>query len=309
VDTIVIALGGNALLKEGERPTFNVQIRNVIETANVLARAIVKTNAGIAITHGKGPQVGDELVRNEYAKAHIPMFPLHVLAAETQAVIGSMLELALRNEFERLGIRRKVSVVITHVEVDPQDPAFKSPSKPIGPFYTKARLEKALADNGKPFEYVKEDGMYRRVVASPRPMGIVELDEIKHLLDKGHVVICCGGGGIPVHKEKDEFRGSDCIIDKDYTTAMLAKGLHSGRMVILTDTGHVYSDFPKNKAPIESSTALKLEPFAEKMEGGTMKPKVEACVMFIKHGGKSAAIGNLSDAENVVVGRSGTQIS
>ncbi len=304
-----MALGGNALLKAGERPSFHVQIRNVIETAGVLARTIAKTNSGVVITHGNGPQVGDEILRNEYAKRHMPMLPLHVLGGETQAVIGSMIELALHNEFEKLGIKRKVSVVVTHVRVDPDDPAFKAPSKPIGPFYTKQRLGQALKANGKPFDYVKEDGMYRKVVASPIPMDIIELDDIKHLTDKGHVVICCGGGGIPVYKQGHEFRGSDCVIDKDRTTALLGNGLHAGRMVILTDVSHVYADFPRNKVPIESITVQKAAPIAEGMEDGTMKPKVEACISFIRHGGKSAAIGSLSDAEDVAVGRSGTQIS
>lgn len=305
--TIVIALGGNALLQKGEGRTFESQKRNAEKTAKSIASAIANSNSRFILTHGNGPQVGDELLRNLHAQKDVKKLPMHILNAETQAFIGSMLELALNRELERLGSKKRFVTIITHVVVDEKDKAFGNPTKPVGPYYTPGEL-KAELKNGK-FSYAKVNGGFRRTVASPQPLQIMELDSIKMLLDKGYGVICCGGGGVPVFRDGKNYKGADAVIDKDRTTQLLAKHLRADELDILTDIDEVYWDFGDRSSGISKVPAKKLKPRLGEFEPGTIRPKLEACVDFVLGGGNIARIGNLFMAKEVIKGKAGTSIT
>ncbi len=303
METIVVALGGNALLNKGEEPTFEVQSKNIAKAAKSLAPILAQKGKRFLITHGNGPQVGEELLRNKYAMGHVPSLPMHLLNAETQAFIGSMLETALLNEFKKFKAKKKISTVVTHVLVDKHDKAFQNPTKPVGPFYTKKQLDSELKKEG--FEFVKVEGMYRRVVASPKPLEILELEAIKRI-SQDEIVICCGGGGIPVLKGYG-FHSGRAVIDKDLTSALLASSINADRLMILSNIDNVFD--PKTKKPIKKVSASALSKRIDEFEEGTMKPKVSACASFIKAGGKTAQIGNLLNFEDVIKEKSGTLIT
>ncbi len=303
----VIALGGNALLRRGQRPTFATQNRNTRLAAKSIVRYIDKYDCGIAITHGNGPQVGEELLRNESARESVAQLPLHILTAETQAFIGSMLESAIMSEARARRIDIKIATVLTHVVVDMDDPAFMKPSKPIGPFYDRGQLARALR-SGR-FDYVKTGGAFRRAVASPRPIEILELSLVKKLLDDGCVVICAGGGGIPVANVNGRMVGADAVIDKDLTTQLLANGIGADTMVILTDASRLYADYSDKRSGIKEARVADLERMVDSLEKGSIKPKVEACIRFIRNGGRAAYIGNLFMLNRIMDRTSGTMIS
>jgi carbamate kinase len=307
MDTLVVALGGNALLQRGETPSFAVQLQNVQRTAAHLGKVFAKAKGGFAITHGNGPQVGDEFLRNLYAGKKVSRLPLAALNGETQALIGSMLELSVGKELRRLGSRKEVSAMLTHVLVSKGDAAFSRPTKQIGPFYPKKEL---IAEEKKEgFGYVRAGAGFRRVVPSPAPLGILEIKEIKSLLKGGNGVVCCGGGGIPVFRSGAGYSYANAVIDKDRTTQLLANSLGAKRMVILMDTDYVYRDAANKKHPIRKARAEELEEIVNTFEEGTMRPKVEACLKFLENGGERAQIGSLWDFERVMEGRSGTDIT
>ncbi len=306
METVVVALGGNALLKKGEKPTFQVQYKNVKAAAKGMASMIAK-DMSIVITHGNGPQVGDELLRGHYARSVVPQLPLYLLGAETQAFIGSMLERALTNELAAAHINRKVCTVITHALVEKKDPAFRHPSKPIGPYYSKKELAEALKEQR--FPYVEEEGKYRRVVGSPEPKKILEIDSIRKLVDQGIVVICCGGGGIPVFRQGASYVGAYAVIDKDSTSGLLASSIGAKKLYIFTKTKYVYSDFGHLRGPIRKMRAAEVARSLNTYEEGTWRPKMAAAARFIMNGGKEARIGMLEDIEGVISGRTGTTIS
>ncbi len=302
---IAIALGGNALLRRNDRPTYADQYRRVRATAAQIAR-IAGRYEGLLITHGNGPQVGEELLRNEYARRRLQRLPLYLLNAETQASIGSMLVTALSTEFARRRIRRGIAAVLTHVEVDARGSAFRHPSKPVGPFYTRAELGKALA-RGR-FSYIHEGRMYRRVVPSPEPLSVLEIGAIKSMFDDGTVIIAGGGGGIPVHRRATNYIGVDAVIDKDSTAQLIATGIGADTLAILTDVQGVYMRYPAHGAPIREISADELRAMAQGLEAGTMRPKAEACARFISAGGARACIGSLDELDDVLNGSKGTQI-
>lgn len=302
--TLVLAIGGNALLGFGDKPTFEVQYANAARLARSLRPLLRRKELGIVITHGNGPQVGDELLRNGFAEKEIPGMPLHVLTAETQAIIGTMLEMALMHELYKMGTKREVVVVLSHVRVDRRDIAFDEPTKPIGPFYTKAQLEDALK-RGR-FRFVEERGRYRRVVASPAPLEVVELEAIRALAAEKAIVIAAGGGGIPVVAERGACRGVDAVIDKDATSQLLASSLGADTLAILTNIDLVYRDYKRKAGPIRRIAAGKLNLSA--FEEGTMRPKLRACTEFVRRGGKRAFIGNLFKISAILEGTSGTEV-
>ncbi len=306
MDTILIALGGNAILKRGEEATFLNQYRNVENAAKSITSLLKKKDMRLVITHGNGPQVGDELLRGEYAADRMPQLPLHILTAETQAFIGSMLESALLNEMGRHSIKIDVSTVLTHILVDRNDGAFKTPSKPIGPHYSKKELEERLSV--KEFDYVEHDGYYRQVVPSPMPIEVIELDSIRRLLDGGNVVIAGGGGGVPIARSENGIIGVDAVIDKDATSELLARELHADKMIILTDAEYLYTEYGKESSRVVYMSAAELEGIVGSLQNGTIKPKVEACIRFVNMGGKEAYIGNLFKLDEVLAGKSGTRI-
>jgi len=298
---IVIALGGNALLRRGEPMTAEVQRRNV----RVAAEAIGPLTADhqIVIAHGNGPQVGLLALESE-AYADVEPYPLDVLGAETEGMIGYMIEQELTNVVSG---DVRLATLLTMVEVDPADPAFADPTKFVGPVYSKDQAEK-LADE-KGWTYKPDGDRWRRVVPSPRPRRIVEIDAIRWLLERKVLVVCAGGGGIPVMVDGNgELTGVEAVIDKDWATAVLAQGLDADLLVIATDVDAVYLDWgtPQQRR-LERVTPDELGAFS--FPGGSMGPKVDAAVKFARSTGRRASIGSLADIARIVEGVAGTNVS
>jgi carbamate kinase len=298
---LVIALGGNALLRRGQRPTADVQRENV----RAAARALAPLAAGhqLVISHGNGPQVG-LLALQSAADPAVAPYPLDVLGAETEGMIGYMIEQELGN---LVPFEVPFATILTMVEVDPTDPAFRHPSKPIGPGYTEEEARRLAAEKGWT---VRPDGpLWRCVVPSPRPLRIFEIRPIKWLLEKGTIVICAGGGGIPTMYVPGtrHLVGADVVIDKDRAGALIAAELEADVFVMATDTDAVYLDWGTPAArPVGrvNPDELSRYSFAE----GSMGPKVEAACEFVRRTGRRAAIGALDDVEAMVDGTAGTQV-
>ncbi|UCH19861.1 MAG: carbamate kinase [Deltaproteobacteria bacterium] len=301
---VLIALGGNALIKKGQKGTAEEQFENLKLTMKQIARLSDKYT--IVITHGNGPQVGNLLLQQESCDA-VPKMPLEIIGAMTQGQIGYMIESSLDTALMELGINGEKNFVtlITYVVVDETDPAFQHPTKPIGPFYTE---EEAA---GLPYNMVKTDKGYRRVVASPRPLNIVERREIKKLIEMDFIVICCGGGGIPVIRKERKFRGVEAVIDKDLASAVLAEGIGADIFVIATDTSGVAIHWGRpeqkmlRKVPLSEMTQYIQE---NHFPAGSMGPKVEAVSQFFKKSGKRGIICHLEDIEKAIGGEAGTEI-
>ncbi len=300
---VVVALGGNALLRRGEAMTAENQRRNVRIAAEALAP--VANQHQLVIGHGNGPQVG-LLALQGAAYDKIETYPFDVLGAQTEGMIGYMIEQELGN---LLPFERPFATLLTMIEVDPADPAFKNPTKFIGPVYNKADADRLAEEKKWAF---KEDGdKWRRVVASPMPKRIFELRPIKWLLEHNTIVIAAGGGGIPTMYESGKERtlaGIECVIDKDFASELLARELNADLFVMLTDADAVYTDWgkPSQKAIRRASpAALEKMPFA----AGSMGPKVTAACQFAAATGKSAAIGALSDLNEIIAGEAGTTVS
>ena len=298
---VVIALGGNALLRRGEPMTAENQRANVRLAA--LAIAPVAAEHQIVITHGNGPQIGLlSLQGASYDK--VKTYPLDVLGAQTEGMIGYMIEQELGN---LLPFEKPLATILTMVEVDPDDPAFSDPNKFIGPVYEKAEAEQLAADKGWA---IKPDGdKWRRVVASPMPKRIFEIRPITWLLERGAVVICTGGGGIPTMYEPGTrtLVGSEVVVDKDRASALLARELGADLFVMATDVDGVYRDWGQpTQARIERATTSELEGSA--FAAGSMGPKVEAAADFAERTGKRAAIGTLAEVGGLAAGTHGTSV-
>jgi len=286
--TLVLALGGNMLLRKGESGTFEAQLENAKRVAKQIAVLILK-GYRVIITHGNGPQVGNILIQQEKGKDDVPAMPLDVCVAESQGEIGYMLQRALSAELMRRRVNRPVATVVTQVLVDERDKAFKRPTKPIGPFYLKEEAERL----SKKSDYLfKEDAGrgYRKVVPSPKPKEILEKDAIKKMVNGGVIVIASGGGGIPVVKKNGKFRGVEAVIDKDLAAAVLAEEVGADMLLILTDVKAAYLNYGK---PGQTEVRKMKVKYAEKYlkEGhfspGSMGPKVQAGIEFAKNGGKT----------------------
>jgi carbamate kinase len=296
---LVIALGGNALLRRGEPLEAEVQRRNVARAADALA-ALARSHE-IVVTHGNGPQVGLLALQAE-AYREVAPYPLDVLGAESEGLIGYMIEQELAARLPG----REVATLLTQVEVDPEDPAFARPTKPIGPRYDRATGEKLSARLG--WRVAPDGGGARRVVPSPEPRAIVELATIRILVEARVLVICAGGGGIPVVRDAaGARRGVAAVIDKDLASALLARELRADGLVMLTDVAAVYEHWstPRQRA-IERTTPAALH--AMTFAPGSMAPKVEAACRFVEGTRGFAAIGALEDAEAIVAGRAGTRV-
>jgi len=308
---IVIALGGNALLKRGQKGTFDDQYQNVKGTVAKVADLIERGDK-IVLTHGNGPQVGATLLRHDAAKSIVPPFPLDACGAETQGFIGYMIQQALRNELKSRGIDKFVVTMITRVIVDKHDSAFQNPTKPIGPFYTKEEADKVREQ--KPELVIKEDAGrgYRRVVPSPDPKIIAERTAIRALIDAGFVVVACGGGGIPIIEENGHAVGVEAVIDKDLAGQRLATLIGANIFVVLTDVDGAYVNYGKpNQEKIKEITTGKLRNYAKEgqFKEGSMAPKVEAAIRFVESGGERAVIAALGDLIGALDGKTGTQIT
>lgn len=299
---IVVALGGNALLRRSEVPSADNQLANVRLAATQLARL---TDAhSLVLTHGNGPQVG-LLALQAAAYTDVPVYPLDVLGAETEGMIGYLLEQEIAN---RLPEGRVVATLLTRVEVDPRDRAFERPTKPIGPVYSKAQAQQMTTERG--WTMAADGEGFRRVVASPQPLRLLSLAPVCWLLAQGALVIAAGGGGIPVARGEDghSMHGIDAVIDKDLCSSLLARELQVDCLIIVTDVAAAYIDWglPSQRA-LGHVTPDELERHA--WPEGSMGPKVAAACLFVRATGGRAVIGALGDIEALVAGRAGTQIS
>ena len=296
---LVVALGGNALLRRGEPMTADVQAANVRSAVDRLAPAIAAGNL-VAITHGNGPQVGLLALQNADAKEP---YPLDVLGAESEGMIGYLIE---RELMTRLTPDHLVAALLTQVLVSPSDRAFGNPTKPIGPVYDEATAREIAAERGWS---VRPDGKgWRRVVPSPKPIGILEARVIELLFDLGVTVVCGGGGGIPVvESETGALQGVEAVVDKDHASALLARLLGADLLLLLTDVDAVYADWGTAAArPIRQIFACGMETSA--YPAGSMRPKLDAAADFVNQTGRPAAIGSIEDVEAIIRGEKGTRI-
>lgn len=303
---IVITLGGNALLRRGEALSADNQRRNIEVAAQALARLAAKHD--LVLSHGNGPQVGLLALQNEaYARENpaVPAYPFDVLGAESQAMVGYMFAQALSRALQTVGSDRPVASILTQSEVDPDDPAFANPTKFIGAMMTEAEAKEAEREHGW---RVKQDGKgYRRVIASPRPLRIVEFPIIKNLVDTGTLVISCGGGGVPVIKSEKGLQGVEAVIDKDFAGSILATELSADLLLIATDVDGVYENWgTSQQRRIGRITPQKLLQMG--FAAGSMGPKIEAACQFVLKMGCPAAIGPLDRIEEVAEGQVGTWI-
>jgi carbamate kinase len=299
---VVVALGGNALLRRGEPMTAEAQRANCQVAAKALAP--VARQHELVLSHGNGPQVG-LLALQAQAYSAVEPYPLDVLGAETEGMIGYMLEQELGN---LLPFEVPLATLLTMVEVDPADPAFDNPTKFVGPVYERAEADRLAEEKGWAF---KQDGAkWRRVVPSPLPKRIFEIRPIKWMLEKGTIVICAGGGGIPTAYEPDGTRtlgGIEAVIDKDLASELLARELEADVYVMATDVDGVYLDFgTPNQRRLERVTAAELRQY--QFASGSMGPKVQAAIQFVERTGGRAAIGALHEIEGIVEGQKGTNV-
>jgi len=295
----VIALGGNALLRRGEPAEATTQRTHVLEVASAVAALAAQEE--LVLTHGNGPQVGLLALEADAYKAVAP-YPLDILGAESQGMIGYLLLQALGRELPE----REVVALLTQVLVDADDPAFMCPTKPIGPVYSETVARRLAADRG--WTVARDGKCFRRVVASPAPKGIVELQAIDRLVSGGSLVICAGGGGIPVVADSDGLRGVEAVIDKDLTAALLAEELGAARLIVLTDVPYVERDWGTASAtPITAATPAELRQLS--FPTGSMGPKIEAVCRFVERTGGEASIGSLAELGAIVRGEAGTRVA
>jgi carbamate kinase len=293
---VVAALGGNALLERGEAPTLSTQQANAARAARALA-ALARENE-LIVTHGNGPQVG--LLALLAEAGAVPPYPLDVLGAQSEGLIGHLILQALRRELPG----REIACLLTQVEVDRGDAAFASPSKPIGPVYPAAQGESLARRRG--WVLVADGSGVRRAVASPEPLRILELPTALRLVDAGVLLVCAGGGGIPVAAGADgTLEGVEAVVDKDKSAALLARGLGADALLLLTDVPAVFRDFPRRRDPIRRADPQQLRRLA--LPAGSMGPKAEAACRFAEGGG-IAAIGALDAAAELLAGRAGTRV-
>jgi carbamate kinase len=307
--TAVLALGGNALARSGERATIANQFRHARESVAPIVE-LARDGWRIAIVHGNGPQVGDELVRHELSKAEVEPLPLGVLVAGTAGWIGYMLQQSLENGLVEAGVDRAVATLITQTEVDPADPGLQQATKPVGHEMPQSRAD-ALREAGIP---VGKDGAghWRRLAASPRPLSVIEAPLVRTLLDAGVIVIAAGGGGPPVYRDPLlGLEGLDAVVDKDLVAALLAQQLDAEVLMILTDVDAVYRDWGgPSQAPIRRLALGDADAMLQSgvVAAGSMRPKLEAAAGFVRAGRGRAIIARLADGPAALRGETGTTI-
>jgi carbamate kinase len=300
--TTVIALGGNALIRPGERGTAAEQRANLRATCEALRPLL--DDGELVVTHGNGPQVGNELVRQERAADEVPPLPLYLAVAQTQAEIGALIESELAAVAER-----PVVCVLTHVRVDEDDPAFGHPTKPVGPFYSEEQARTLEAGRGWTVAHEAGRG-WRRVVPSPKPLGIVELAGIQTLVAAGTIAVACGGGGIPVSSRNGRLTGLDAVIDKDRASSVLAIALGAERLVIVTDVEAVSRGWgTAAQEEVRELDVRAAEALLPELATGSMGPKLEAALAFARTTGRYALITSAAALAEALAGRAGTRIS
>ncbi|MGZ3523375.1 MAG: carbamate kinase [Thermodesulfobacteriota bacterium] len=307
----VLAIGGNSLIKDKSHIALSSQYEAVQETSKNIAELIAE-GLGMVITHGNGPQVGFLYRRGELARHELPLIPLDICGADTQGAIGYMIQMALLNEFHKMGISKKIVAVVTKTIVDRNDPSFHHPTKPIGSFMTE---KEALGHKDEFGWHILEDAGrgFRRVVPSPIPREIIELGVIRLLVDHDHIVIAAGGGGVPVIRNKrGAFEGVEAVIDKDLGSSLLARKLGADTFIISTSVDAVYLNFgQKNQKPIARATVSEIKKYMAEghFKPGSMKPKIEAIIQFLEGGGTKAIVTSPENLLRAVKGEVGTTIT
>ncbi len=299
----VVAFGGNALLRANEVGTIEQQEKNTLDTCNKLI-SLLRNDYNLVITHGNGPQVGNILLRNEagYAQYKIPKMPLDICVADSQGGIGYMIDRQMRNAISKTNLRRNVVAIITETLVDIGDPAFQNPTKPIGPYYLKEEADLLAKANNWVFKEDPRKRGWRKVVASPKPLDIMNKKVIKDLVKHGHIVIAVGGGGIPVywHADTKYLEAIEAVVDKDLASAVLAREIKADRFYIITDVPKVFINFNKpNQKALDHLTAAEARKYLDAGEfpAGSMGPKIVAAVEFVESGGNEAIITSEEDIE------------
>lgn len=306
----VVAFGGNALLRGDQKGTYNEQVSNVRETCENLV-GLIKQGYDIVIGHGNGPQVGNVMLQHEAGeeKHNVLAQPMHFCVSETQGSIAYLIEQQLHNILKKHGIQKNILSIVTQVIVDKNDTAFQNPAKPVGPFYSNEQADELVRENGWVFKEDPRDRGMRRVVASPKPIEINNWAIVEDLARQGNIVITVGGGGIPVIvNESGELEGIDAVIDKDLASATLACKIKADNFFILTDVPNVFINFnTPEQEKLETISVPDIEKYLEEGQftEGSMAPKVRACMMFVKNGGKEAIITEATQLKN---SDSGTKI-
>lgn len=309
MERVVVALGGNALLHRGDPFSFEIQLERATQAFRNLD-ALISSNE-VVITHGNGPQVGNILLQNEYSRSIANPMPLHSCGSMSQGLIGEVLTLAYdKVKFER-GLSKDIVTIMTRAVVNPDDSAFQNPTKPVGSFYTREEAEKLRDENG--WDIHEEQGKgWRRIVPSPMPVDILEKNAVLAMLNDGFLPVCTGGGGIPVIRDGSFFRGADAVIDKDLASSVLASMLEADTLMILTDVDAARKGFgtpDEEKIGTISLSDLQALRDGGEFPTGSMGPKIDAVLRFLKLGGKKAVITSLENAHRGIKGKSGTIVT
>ena len=312
-DTVVVAVGGNSIIRDEAHKTVADQYDSVAETCRHLAD-VVESGYRLVICHGNGPQVGFILRRSAIAfdAAGLHEVPLSSCVADTQGAIGFQIQQALEIELNNRNIQQKTATIVTRVVVDSKDPGFQNPTKPIGSFFTREKMEE-VKRNYPDWTFVEDSGRgFRRVVASPAPVAIVELDVIKDVVEQGYVVIACGGGGIPVIPTENGFQAVDAVIDKDLASALLSEKINAKRFIISTGVQHVCLNFgQENEKKLEHVGLEELKQYVKEghFAAGSMLPKIEAAIDFIEQGGEEVIITAPEFLKDAVEHKTGTRVT
>jgi len=309
-ETLVVALGGNAITRPGEPGTIPQQFEHTAETLSRL-KPLFQSEARIVITHGNGPQIGNILIRVEEGERRVPRLPLDTCVSDSQGGMGYMIQRVACEMFRRENIARGVVTVITQILVNEGDPGMVHPSKPIGPFYGREEIERIRAERPHWELGEMEPGRWRRLVASPRPLRILEAGAIACLLDAGIVVVACGGGGIPVAWEDGKLVGVEGVIDKDLASALLARDLHAHKLIIVTSVDRAAIRFNRpDRQWLDAITVAQARQYLEAGEfpPGSMGPKMEAAIEFVSQGGGECIITSAHQAARAIRGQAGTHI-
>ncbi len=302
----VVAFGGNALLRSGQKGTYREQIQNVTETCKSLV-GLLKQDYNIVIGHGNGPQVGNVMLQHEAGNKvfHLQSMPMDFCVSETQGSIGYLIEQGFRNIFVEEKINKNVITLVTQVEVNAKDSMFLNPTKPVGPYYTKEEADQYAAETGAIFKEDPKGNGWRKVVASPKPIRIANIDIVKQLANAGNIVITVGGGGIPVIVKDHLIYGVEAVIDKDLASALVAVEINADEFYILTDVPKVYINFKKpNEQALDTITIAQAKQYLQEghFTEGSMAPKVRAAIYFIENGGNECIITEAGQLGNPACG-------
>jgi carbamate kinase len=302
----VVAFGGNALLRSGQKGTYQEQLQNVAQTCNSLL-GLLKQDYNIVIGHGNGPQVGNVMLQHEAGNKSfdLPIMPMDFCVSETQGSIGYLIEQAFRNLFAKEGLQKNVVTLVTQVEVNGEDPMFKNPTKPVGPYYTEEEADEYAAETGAIFREDPKGNGWRKVVASPKPLKVCNINIVKQLAEAGNVVVTVGGGGIPVIVKDGLIHGVEAVIDKDLASALTAVEIGADEFYILTDVPKVYLNFKKpNEKALDTITVAEAKQYLAEghFTEGSMAPKIRAAIYFVESGGAECIITEAGQLGNPACG-------